>query len=354
MINNLILYFIVEFKLFIQGYFPTLKDKNILIIQLSGIGDSILSIPLLKNLKSENNIFVITKNENSVIFKNLVNDNNLFIYNDKTQKLKYLNNLINTYNIDIILSLRSNLPFFIASLFSNVKLIPNPLFERLRIIERLMSFISKKYKNNVYKKTHTANLFNNLIKVNNFIEIDKIYSEELPDDINKFLNENPKICILHFAGQDQIRHLKLDVIQDICSNNYFKIILIGSKKDKLLIKDLKPNHNYINIVGDLTLNQITTLLHKVENIICVDSSIMHLASTNNNLNMICIMGNSLVEYYGPLRYNFSNNITILSRNPYCSPCSKKYCNKFNGYSCIQDISSFEIINALKNLNKIEI
>ena len=74
--------------------------------------------------------------------------------------------------------------------------------------------------------------------------------------------------------------------------------------------------------------------------------VMHLAALCN-LPLVAIMGNALPETFGP-RPQTDNQI-ILSRNPDCSPCSRKTCHKINGNSCVQDISSEEILQSLRLL-----
>jgi ADP-heptose:LPS heptosyltransferase len=73
---------------------------------------------------------------------------------------------------------------------------------------------------------------------------------------------------------------------------------------------------------------------------------MHIAAIAKT-KLVALMGNTRPEIFGP--YRPENNVTILDRNPSCSPCSRVTCPKFSGHSCVQDIGADEIIAAVKAL-----
>jgi ADP-heptose:LPS heptosyltransferase len=327
----------------------SINDNTILVIQLSGIGDAILTLPLLEKLSINNKIIILTKSINFNIYLNQPYITKIIEYNDSNfQNIKDFIFFFNLHNINLLLSIRSNFKFLFFALVNNLKVIPNPIFERIRILSRFLSFFSNSYKKNFYKKNHTVNIFNFYFNINyKFNQLVPIHKEIIPKVLSDFILNEKNIIIIHFAGQDQIRKLKPEVVFDIIFNIKNKIILLGVDNDFNIIKNFNLPKNVFNAIGMLNLNQISYLFDKVNNIICVDSSIMHLASINNKMNMICLIGNTLSSYYGPYRVNNSENIILLDRKPLCSPCSKISCNKFNGYSCVQDIKSKEIITNTK-------
>jgi ADP-heptose:LPS heptosyltransferase len=327
----------------------TVKGNTILVVQLSGIGDAILTLPLVESLSINNKIVILTKTSNLNIYKNQPFISKIIEY--KESNFINYNNFINffsLYNFELLVSIRSNFNFLFFALINNVKVIPNPLFERFRLYSRFCSFFSKNYKKKYYNKTHTVNIFNKYFNIKqNFNNLIPIYKEIIPNSLIEFINNEKNIIIFHFAGQDEIRKLKKEVITNIINNINIKIILLGVEKDLNIIKNIHLPNNVYNAIGLLNLNQISYLFERVNNIICVDSSIMHLASINRKMNMICLTGNTLTSYYGPYRVINSDNIIILDRKPLCSPCSKTKCIKFNGYSCVQDINSDEILSCTK-------
>jgi ADP-heptose:LPS heptosyltransferase len=130
------------------------------------------------------------------------------------------------------------------------------------------------------------------------------------------------------------------LIHDITESIKFPLILVGSIDDVSLYSKLGYNKSVYNGLGEFSLNEVLYLLENSNFCIAPDSSIMHLASITNT-KIIGIMGNALEQTFGPL---FSINKFILSRNASCSPCSKSVCHKYDGHSCVQDISLSEIIN----------
>jgi ADP-heptose:LPS heptosyltransferase len=358
--KNIILIILSSIRYNLNFLFKKNNKTNILIIQLSGIGDSILSISFIENYKNlypNNSINIIITETSMDIFYLNKNISNIYLFkNDKiysttSNKSYYIHDFLHSFSFSSIISFRLNLEILKNILFYSAIYYPNPLFEKLRLKSRLFSFFSKNYKKNYYSKFHVANLHSNLIsniKLKNLTEITIV--DQIPTDLLNYLNKNNnKFALFHFSGADPIRKLNLDKIQQILNKSKDNIILLGNKSDNYYIRDIIIN-NHFNATGILNFNQIAFLLKKCKYIISVDSSIMHLASTIPNIKLIAIMGNSLVDYYGPYNYKNNNNITILHRNPICSPCSNTFCNKFNGFSCVQDIESHEILNSTQLYN----
>jgi ADP-heptose:LPS heptosyltransferase len=325
------------------------NKKNILIVQLSGIGDSILALPFIEQLSKIDNlkIYVLTKTQNYTIYKN----QNFIetIYTDCDYFI--LNNLIEHLNIDKVISIRSSISLLKYFLFAKIQFYPNPFFERLRLHTRIISKFSSNYKKKFYNSIHVVNLFNkHILKKNTYFnKLLPIHQEPLPDNLFKFIQESTKPVIFHFLGNDEIRKLNLNIVLDVINNIDGNLIILGTEEDKPFFNNdyiLKKKH--FNAFGLLNFNQIAQLVQLVNYSIVVDSSIMHISTLNLNMKMVALMGNASLSNYGPLIYN-SNNLRIINRNPICSPCSKTTCGKFNGVSCIQDISALEILNEFENL-----
>ena len=132
----------------------SINDNTILVIQLSGIGDAILTLPLLEKLSINNKIIILTKSINFNIYLNQPYITKIIEYNDSNfQNIKDFKLFFNLHNINLLLSIRSNFKFLFFALVNNLKVIPNPIFERIRILSRFLSFISNSYKKNFYKKS---------------------------------------------------------------------------------------------------------------------------------------------------------------------------------------------------------
>ena len=349
MIRLLLLFVLVRIKLFCQKNNVDISVCRILVIQLSGIGDSILTLPLVDKLRISSKVDVLTRNSNICIYKG--RDPNLVVH-DYDHAVPGLITLIEFFkkgNYDLVISSRSNILILFISIFFKFRLVPNPLFESFSILDKVRSLSSRQYKFRFYSSRHVVNLFNVALKIDNFLSLSNVLKEDVPDDVKFFLEGARDVCVFHFAGSDDIRRLKPSVINEICNGIGLKVILIGGPLDSELLEGVQLNLNVLNKVGDLSLNQVSCLLALVDYAICVDSSIMHIASTYSDLKMVSIMGNSTIGLYGPYSSGFKRSDVVLHRLPNCCPCSRTSCFKYSGFSCVQDITSDEVLSAFQRL-----
>lgn len=325
------------------------KNGNILIVQLSGIGDAFLALPFIEFLSNSLNkeIYILTKSSNYSVYKNQQFIKEIYLHNSEFINL----DTINKNKIFDVISIRSDITLLKYFFYLPIRLYPNPHFERTRFITRFLSKLSRSYKKNYYNKVHVVNLFNKYLnkKGHVFHKLNSIYTEEIPLDIYKFICEVKKPVIFHFIGNDNIRKLKVETVYKVINLIDANLILLGSTNDKGYISiPTKHNKRHFDAIGMLNLNQISKLVNLVKYAIVVDSSIMHISTINPDIKIVALMGNAMIGNYGPLIHN-NKNVKIINRNPICSPCSNQTCNKYNGFSCIQDISAEEIVNEFNKL-----
>ncbi len=320
-----------------------LSEEKVLFISIAGIGDSIYLLSAIQyyNQLTGRKVDILILKSSLDLFSNCDYIDKIFTIETKYlidfKEYKYI--LSNRINITTLLNV-------IKSRFSNY-LIVNPSYEKLRFISRIRCKISQEYKKQYFSQFHAGLQFNEIIKDIFKSEIDfpkPIIKSIKPYGglINKFLKQNTFFGIIHVAGQDDIRKISPQLIFDLTTSLYIPIILVGSKNDSDLYSNINYHDSVYNGIGEFSLNEVLYLLENSNFCIAPDSSIMHLASLTKT-RLIGIMGNALEQTFGPI---FSNNKVLLSRNPICSPCSKNICKKYNGHSCVQDISLAEIINAI--------
>lgn len=221
----------------------------------------------------------------------------------------------------------------------------NPLYERLRLGSRVLSKLSDKYRKYFYSRLHMADILLAMIKarpchdgiaLNFSLENTKILNSiQLPS----------KYVVINIGGRDKIRHLKVELIIDVAKRLTIPLILLGDYTGCNLDFS-KVSANIFNLIGKTNLSDLYFLIENAELVIAPDSMIMHMAAATDT-SLIAIMGNALAETYGP--YNCKSRVKILTRAPHCSPCSRIVCTKFSGNSCVQDISSDEIIESVRDL-----
>jgi len=328
-IKNILNISIVDYRLRKLENQDEVNSKEIkLIVLLGGIGDTILALDLLHLMLDEKFEVLVYKSQFELV-DNFLPRNSIKIY--ESDSINYLDK-----NIILLKSTLSFKLMLINKKFRINKIVFNPLYDGISIVVRFKNFISSSSKKNFYSRRHIKNIFANMLNV----------------DINKrirFINEkhniNNRNIGIHVSGSIEIKRLKVTLLQEIIgSRNDLIFYLFGSNDDKSRYNILSENINVVSLIGKTNLSNLSDYLLKMDLVICPDSMIMHYCDYLG-VPVIALMGNALAETYGP----FNSKKNTLSRAPDCSPCSRTTCDKFHGYSCIQDISSAEILDKLNSL-----
>ncbi len=312
--------------------------KEILIINKGGHGDLFIMLKAIReqNFLIDAAIFILTNESNYNSFKNVNLKNVRWIKNIEEIENKYFK---------VMCSLRSDLQAAKELWDYNVKInfmCLNPIYDDLRLYSRIRGFISKKWKKKYYSKKHMGEIFSELIRQSN--------EEKNPYQKNELENKNKRKIqniLVHVGGSSKARSIRPEVVLELIKKlPEYKITITGGTKDRLEYPaelfqelDIKYEIGLKNIKEQLDSNGNYDL------IICPDSMFVHYADYFN-IPVVALMGPALPGTYGPT-YAHSE---ILFRNPICSPCKVNFCNKFNGYSCLQDISAEEIVVAVNKIN----
>ena len=357
-INNTLPFFFKLFYRLKKKKIISLKKspyiKKILVVRSNYLGDMVVFIPVLDNLRKSfpnAHITLITSKIGAEVIKNekLVNE---IIYcsiydinNKKTlyEKIK-LSIFIRKkkYDLAICSTQENNLWFSFFTFFSKAKIrigfekndgafffnIQIKLKKDLSEINqnlRIIKFLSLKIINKTPSFTMIKNkqikfldLFNN-----NFIYI----------GISPFGKRNSRSWVLK-------RYTLLCEILD--HNPKFKIIFFGTDKHESKIQNMiaKLNKNkIINLAGKTSINDLKFLLNKLDVLITIDSGPMHLAAALG-INTIALIGPSDWQKWG---YNIKNFKVIRNPNYNCIPC---YLDECKEHSCMKSI---EVDNVIKKV-----
>jgi len=350
--------------------------KTILILNHHGLGDTILSIPMIYMLKkifpfSRTIITVQSKKEKEVLSSFLTIDKYIIFGQIKSSlyKLSVLSTIKNLYRrINILLWLRHqhiDLTIFTQSIKSWFVVIYAFLTNsKIRIglskcdLRFLLTHIVKD--KNVHWVIKNLMLLESLnIKVNysNILDLvpPLIIKNSIRNKIDQMTDFKDKkyLAVSPFSGPVlKQKRWPIDkfgrLISLISKKKDMIIFLLGGKEDLVGNKELKKyiiNKNVINLVGKLSILEVTSLLSKCDLTIGADIGLMHLSS---------ICGSKTLTLFGPTDYKiaapfFSRNVTIKSKIN-CAPCYKEggkiKCKK---PICMEKI---EIENVKKYLEKI--
>lgn len=299
-------------------YILTYKNKNsikdINVISLAGIGDSIYSA-----------IFCAESQKECILYTHSKNIEICSLYYNKVYDIKYIDY---SQKSTLYYSDRSNIRIKdLFKIYQNKScFVKNSIFESFNIYKRInhkLQLNNLNYYGNVNARNRFYKDLNYKILRRKYISVYKPFNVHIP---------NRNYVIIHPFGSDDIRNLTKEQIINI--NNYFKIYkiyIIGSEFDLKKYKNYDVNLEFIMLQK---AENLLEFLSGAKYIICVDSMISHLVTTLLPNNIIIYYGNTFSSYYMP--QNFLN-IKVISNYQKCTPCNNKNCNKINNLSCIQNI-----------------
>ncbi len=321
-------------RLFTKKNLPSLeKTKNILIIQLWGIGETILTIPAIKALKERYKKTAIdilcTSRIKDVYFNypfiSKLNVVNLNIFSLKWFVLKNYRKYDIVIDMEEYLNISAILSFFLGKYVIGYS----------HGIRSLVYSTKVKYND----KQHTSKTFFDLVKVLGIkVTVKKLEKLNYTGTDKKIVDlalKYSKISKKHFivgiaAGAAESSKSRMwsienfaELIEKISSKKKnVKVILIGSSNEKKLndsiinlIKSKRIKNNILNFANKFTLRQTFYLISKCNVLIGNDSGPMHIGAAMN-VKTIGLFGPNLPIRFSPLN---KKSRSIHKKMP-CSPC----------------------------------
>ncbi len=321
-------------KLFIRKEIPPInKTKNILILQLWGIGETILTVPAIKALKQRYNktaIDVLCTNRNKDVYFKYQFISKLNIVKLNLFSLKWFV-LKNWKKYDIVIDMEEYL---------NISAIMSFFLGKYRIgySHGVRSLIyDKKTKYN--DKQHISKTFFDLVKLLgvkgtvkkleklNYTATDKRIVD-LSLKYSGIKKKNFLIGITTGAAESSKSRMWpkenfARLIERIAKKKRnVKIILVGANYERKLnediinlIKNKRIKKSVFNFAGKFTIRQTFYLISKCNLFISNDTGPMHIAAAMN-IKTIGLFGPNLPIRFGPLN---KKSTSIYKKMP-CSPC----------------------------------
>lgn len=339
------------------------KPKKILVVRYRFIGDTVLTVPFLRNLSkyypdAQIDMLIETVSgsflkycpyiDNLIEFEDIKSGKkaNIFSYSTKLRKEKY--------DMAFILkrSISSALLCFLAG-------IPNRIgFDT----EKRGLLLSHKIP---YDKTkHESESFLDILRGIN-IPVNDSYLEawtgkEEIDSINNILQEKASAGsrkVLINASASNINKMWTSksfakVIEELTNEFNCQIYFTGTNKDSLAYEEIQKcistplKYPLVNLLGKTTILESLELIKRMDLVIGVDSGLLHLSAAANTPT-IALFGPMNDQKWAPL----GDNNTVLTAPVACRPCNlHKECDKC--LVCMTTISPKDVIStAAKYLKK---
>ncbi len=346
--------------------------QKILVIRYRFIGDTILTVPFIRNLKElypDSSIDILVGPQSGQVLENCPYINELIIFdttrfhkydssNEKTKSFFYYLNIIKQKKYDMVFCLKRSLG------------------------AKLLSFLSGARKRYGYKTSFLDNLFytkavpqqdnqNEILSTLEILKLDhnKNYDTDLeywlaPSEeaeiieMVPILKNNTSIKVLIHAAaahEDKLYPLELfsKVILALAKNYDIIPLFTGQAIDRPLYQDLelKLPFKCINLAGKLNLRQSMALYKHLNLAICTDSGPAHLTRAANIPTLI-LFGPTNPIRWGPLSNDTSLSKAIFRSDLPCRPCN--YHKTCVNRECLTELNPQLIIEAARSiLNKEE-
>lgn len=342
--------------------------KKILVVRYRFIGDMILTIPFLRNLRyayPDAQIDMLVSPNSGEVIENCPYVNN-FIYFDTTRKHKYENGKgkkksfwnyvfqLRKEKYDKAYVLKRSLSSALLCYFAGIKeRIGYDTENRGFLLTKKVKYDTKKHESLCFldvleseghkiKDTYLENWVNeeNTVKVKQLFKENNISDECVKVVINATATNEYKVWdINNFAR----------VIEYLSNEKSYQVIFIGAPSDK----DIYENIEYLeelkikplNLCGKVSIKDSLALLKEADFVIGNDSGNLHMASS---------VGTKVIGIYGPMPFDKwkalgEGNILLKADLP-CIPCSLKGKCK-NNKACMNAIKVEYVKLAVDNILK---
>ena len=336
------------------------KDKvsKILIIRPGGIGDAVLLIPFLKEIRSifiGAKIDILAEKRNVEVFR-LASDlfDEMFCYDSA-----------NFISIFMDLKMRNYDLVFDTEQWHNFSAILSYyICSKIRV-----GFATRPNRARFY--TNSANYSQRDYEVDSFINLlgpwllnrDKrraeapflTLSDELISWARSFIPLNCNSVALSLSASIKQRIWSVNKLQALTNylirRNYKVIFLGGAKEIKLfnaILKGVIKKEGILDFVNKINLSQVAVLMSVSKFYFGSDSGILHIAY-GLAVPSICLFGSGNIDKWAPP----GNQHITISMNLLCSPCTLfGYTPDCRDVKCMEEIKVEDVIAAIERLEKI--
>lgn len=305
--------------------------KKILVVAPQYVGDTILVIPFLRELRknfSESTIDVVTKNAGKLVLSECPYVDNIYSKEDLKP---------NFYDKAYVLK---------RSLSAGLLVKKLKIKDTIGFGGQIREFILKKCVKYKPHEKHELEHFSDVLIADGIDITDETLEywtkDEDVQNVQKYFTEGKKKALIVTQSSTYVKNWTVDGFQDVINflnDNNFECFIVGTEKEKDFNEQFK---NVKNLCGDLKFSEISALISQMDLIFGIDSGFCHMGTAFNK-KVVALFGSTSLTQWG-LR---GENSHTLSLNLKCSPCRKaKKCK--NNFKCMKDFSSKFVINYLKN------
>jgi len=330
------------------------KIRKILIVQTAFLGDVILITPLIRtarNTFSSAIIDVLVSAENYEVLQNNPYINSIIKFDKKNNKLKSF--AINVFRLrknkyDLLLSPHSSLTTALLVAFLRIKYRVG--FRRW--LSQIFYNIKVEHLSGILKIKKNLNLLSPFGINENNIQTELFPASEIRVEAENKIRELKKISVKLIAiapgsmweTKKWPKENYKKLISQLTINNY-GVVFIGNKAERKLCEEIKPDRNYVNLAGKLSVLESAAVIELCDLMICNDSGAMHIANA---------MKTDVFAFFGPTvkeigYFPFRENDKVFEVNLDCRPCGSHGSDKcpLGHFNCMNSISVDSVLKEIK-------
>ncbi len=341
-----------------------LSEKNILVINPQGYGDTIMMTSMLRELKSTFstcNIFVVVSSKGYEVLKECKYVDKLILYSGRLPDYFNLVQEINNLHIEVCFDLQITLSNFRRWFFSFLVGSKYRLYFKRGGFRGFLPSLEINYPSN-----HMIDNYLEIIKpfvkyIKNkrpevfFSKKDELWAKE----IIRLNEKRRKVILIHTYSENKNHLWQTDkwvsIAEELCKNNV--VLFISPEEGIDYVKNIVGKmKNKSEIIVPDTFNKLAALISESDLLITIDTSTVHISSATKTPAVI-IYGPTILNFWGPI----NENQISLQKDTVCRGKCREYnlnkifasrelCREYND-NCINYITEEEVIRESKNLLK---
>lgn len=323
--------------------------RKILLINLGGLGDCLLSMPSLRLLKlsySQARISLLTVGRSTGLFEDFKFIDEIIIFKPGLAAKVALFYKLRKSGFDMVINMRP-----LTSIFSSIKMailffVINARYKIGRDTENRGFFLNVKIPEGDYAKMHDLDYYFYMLEALGLNSqergIDLILGEEESNYIDKFLAQqgvgrNDILIGINPGASTMSRRWPLEnfakLINLLKARSNCKIIITASREEGRIISRLMSliNLSAIDASDRTNPKQLLALIKRCRLFISNDAGPMHLAAALH-VPLIALFGPGDITRYDPRR--LWDKAVVFDKRIDCAPCFKARCRSMECFKCI--------------------
>ena len=340
------------------------ESRRIVVIKLDHIGDVILSIPVIANLKAhfpQSHITMVVNSASESVARHIPHVDEVLCYDarffDRSGSGKMLDlsrgmcfaREMRKRRFDLIVDLRGS---FASLLFAMIAKSKHRIDRGTYLAQRRSGRISPVLEHEAEVNLDILARAGIPIRLRDcslgLKKVDLDCADSLLGEYSEAKLSSP-VVVIHPGAPASLKRWSVEsyaqLACELLRERNARIVLVGGKGEKQVARSIvsEMNGRAVDLSGQTTLEQLVAVLCKADLFIGNDSGPMHLAAACGT-KVIGLFGPTSPQRFGP----YGDNCAALRMESDCSPCMREECKR-PGHRCIDSISVDDVMKTVRRM-----